>query len=128
MKVDIKHSEKTEGMIRKTTYPVVSVRVDFNEEEKQIIKQNKLENYIVVERGIPANLAKEKFAHQAIADRPHAYSLKVSDLLRKDPDRYAFDAIHEAKNYVGLVKDALPNLKGMLEGNTETGEDESFEL
>ena len=128
MKVDIKHSERTEGMIRKTTYPVVSVKVDFSEEEQQIIKQNKLENYILVERGIPANLEKEKFAHQAIADRPQAYSLKVRDLMRSDADSYAFHAVHEAKNYVQRVKEALPSLKNMLDGNVEAGEDESFEL
>ena len=57
MKVTINHVQKSTGMIRKTTYHGVSVKVEFNAEELAIIRERHLEPDIVMERGYSADLS-----------------------------------------------------------------------
>ena len=48
--------------------------------------------------------------------------------MEKKGDAHYFRNIGEANNYVAEIKETLPKLKAMIEGNMEAGEDESFEL
>ncbi len=50
MRVSIEHTEKKTGLIRKKTHYCVTCKVNFSEEEKQIIKQRDLGETVVLER------------------------------------------------------------------------------
>ena len=122
MKVDIKTEEGQEGLVFKKKYQVVTLQVEFSEEETAIIKQNKLDDVVVLERGLPANRKPENWMDE------DSFNLKVWSLRQKDADTFAFDSIGGAKQYISKLKEQLPHVKAMLEGNVGEAEDESFEL
>ena len=128
MKIDIKRGETTRGMIRKTTFHTVTVIAEMTDEEKAIIKQNKLERVVVLERGLSATSENDDFSRKHIQEHPDAYMLKVKDMMHKDGDTHNFHSIGEANQYVAQLKEVLPKVKAMLDGNTEAGEDESIEF
>lgn len=125
-------------MLRKTTYHLVTLAVEFSEEEKQIIRANQLERTILMERNPPANedpakyekptgLAKGLFKLATGAENPCI--LRISTLL-KGKDTYITPTPIDAREYeMELKEKILPTLKGYLLGNTEITEKSStFEL
>jgi hypothetical protein len=123
MRVSIDHGEMTSGFFAKKTFHTVTVRVDFSEEEKHIIKKTRIEKATVVERGVPADRNPRQF--EGIED---VFNLTVHKLL-EGPDTYAFETPLEAKEYEELFKASLQNLKAHLVGNTGIEQkSSSFEL
>ena len=51
MKVSIEHTEKTNGVLRRTTLHGIQVHVQFSEEERSIIERRDLKYDTVLERG-----------------------------------------------------------------------------
>ncbi|MEO9514528.1 MAG: hypothetical protein ABJH45_18805 [Paracoccaceae bacterium] len=141
MKVTINHVQKTTGMIRKTTFHGVSVRIDFNAEELAVINERKLGVDIVLERGYPADMsdmAAEKHANRGLGRKlltaavsgadANNFNLTVNKLM-KGEDVYFFSTPVEAKEYEEALKNGLVNLKGWIVGNAEVEkETTSFEL
>jgi hypothetical protein len=122
MKVDIGHSEVQKGFLKKTTYHVVRVSIQFSEEEKQIIKQHNLMDYTVLDRDISVDRDPhgEKEGHMP---------LLVDDLVSFSYDEYLLLTPGEAKNYEAALIDGLKNLKDLIENNTEIEtKSTSFEL
>lgn len=112
MRVSINHDEVSHGVFKKTIYHQVEVKVDFSEEELAIIKQNNLEDTIVLER---TNTAYLKYDEE-LAD---IYPLKISDLMSKHSDIHALDTPLEAKQYEASLTEALQQLKAYIEENAE---------
>ena len=141
MKVTINHVQKTAGLIRKTTFHGVSVRIEFNAEELAVISERKLGHDIVLERGYPADMsdmAADKHANRGLGRRlltaavsgkdANDFNLSVNKLL-KGEDLYFLGTPMEAKEYEGMLKDGLVTLKNWIVGNTEVEkETATFEL
>ena len=138
MKVTLSHSEKTTGLIRKTTHFGVTLEVQFDPSELAVIRERKLERTIVVERDYPSDVDAEKHESRGLArklataavagiDANH-FDLTISKLM-KGPDTYYLATPLEAKDYEQRLRDQLPVLKDYIVGNEgiEQKED-SFEL
>lgn len=124
MKIDIEHREETSGWINKKTYYVVDLRITFSEEEMQIVKQRKLENVVILERGVPANRDRSKF--RGMED---VFDLRIGKFARGESDSYAFATPLEAKEYDAELREKLPELKSFIMENAEIEQkSDSFEL
>jgi hypothetical protein len=123
MRVSIDHGEKTEGLVFKKNYYTVTTKVEFGEEEKQIIKQRKLSGFTVLKRPVPANQDPRKVV--GIED---IYDLRISKLV-DGVDVYYLATVGEAKAYEADVKAALVQLKAFLQDNAGIDKKStSFEL
>ncbi|WP_338548951.1 hypothetical protein [Roseovarius phycicola] len=141
MKVDIKHVQKTTGLIRKTTHHGVSVNVAFSTEELAIIRERHLEGDIVLERGYSSDLSQsqiEKRENRGIGSALFKACVSGFDSmdtnltvtkLMKGEDVFFLGRPIEAREYEAQLKEGLVNLKGWIEGNAELEtETASFEL
>ena len=120
MRVSIEHKEVQKGMLKKTTYYDVHVAVEFTEEEQAVIKLNKVEDAVVLEREPPAGAK----LTEGLEDIFH---LKVRNLL-KGEDTYRLTSPSDASQYDAELKDALANLKAFIEENASGPESSTFEL
>lgn len=117
MKVDIRTEEETTGFISKTTWQMVKLTVEFNEEEKQIIKDNKLKDTIVLE-----GVYDEKLKNAT--DIPIGWFVgRGSETILT-----SFKSKGSAAEFTQVAKNAMIELKKYLENQNEGPEDESFEL
>jgi hypothetical protein len=141
MKVTINHVQKTSGLIRKTTFHGVSVRIEFNAEELAVISERRLGGDIILERGYPADMSDmkiEKHANRGLGRRLLTAAVRGADAnnfdltvnkLMKGEDVYFFDKPVEAKEYEESLKAGLVTLKNWIVGNAEVEkETSSFEL
>ncbi|RLJ60753.1 hypothetical protein BCF46_0959 [Litoreibacter meonggei] len=141
MKVTINHVQKSSGIIRKTTYHGVAVRVQFNAEELAVIRERQLEKDVLLERGYPSDMsdnAINKHANRSLgkklltaavsgADSLH-FDLTVTKLM-KGEDVYFLGNPMEAKGYEEELRNGLVRLKQWIVGNAEVEkETASFEL
>jgi hypothetical protein len=126
MRVAIEHTQKTTGLFSKTTHYVVSVTVQFSEEEKHVLK--KLGDAVVVEREPGSQTKPFANAEEAAILGKHL-NLKVSDLIKGKTDSYSLATPGEAKEYDSNLRASLQNLKGYISNNTAalSGKD-TFEL
>lgn len=123
MRVSIDHGETTTGLFAKKTHYTVSVTVQFSEEEKQIIRQRKLEKSIVLERSIPSDRDPRKF--DGIED---VFNLTIHKLMG-GTDTYTLETPLEAKEYDEVLRAGLQDLKAFIVGNESVEEkSSSFEL
>ncbi len=141
MKVTINHVQKTAGLIRKTTFHGVALKVEFNTEELAIIRERRLERDVILDRGYPADMsdmAAEKHASRGLGRKlltaavsgvdANNFDLTVSKLM-KGEDVYHFGTPVEAKEYEEHLKNGLVTLKNWIVGNAEVEKaTASFEL
>lgn len=139
MKVDIRHVEKTQGLVFKKTFHGVTLAVRFSGEETAIIEERGLKNTMVLERDVPADVNAEKhqktniavkIAKAAMAGDVNAnnFHLTIGKLVR-GPDTYFFETPLEAKEYEAELREKLPQLKDHLLGNASIEQkSDSFEL
>jgi hypothetical protein len=138
MRVNIEHKTETKGLLRKTTFHIVALAVDFSDEEKAIIKERKLEHDVVLERDVPANVDEEKHAERGLLAKVVTAAVKGRDAnhfhltigkLLNGVDLYALATPLEAKEYEAELKERLTSLKGYIMGNAGIEEKtSSFEL
>ena len=112
MSVSIEHSESTTGLFAKKTFHVVTLSVEFSEEEKHIIAQRKLEKDLILERGVPADRNPREF--DGLED---VFNLRIGTLIRNRFDKYAFTSPLEAKQYEAKLRELMPDLKAYIMGN-----------
>lgn len=125
MRVSIEHHQIQTGLFSRKTHYAVSVSVEFNNEEKHVIRS--LKNVIILDRG-PDSQRQGKFSPEEEETLHSAFCLKLSDLGRKK-DTYAFAAASEAKQYDAELREALANLKTYIENNaTAPAGTDTFEL
>lgn len=120
MKVYIKRTEETRGLIFKKKDFVVTVTVLFTEEEKKVIELAKFGDLVLVERPTRAGINDHSM--------PDIWHLRVSQLLKGEPDKYEFEDIAAANDYQNQLPDALRALKDLIEKHVEAPKDQSFEL
>jgi hypothetical protein len=142
MKIDIKNVSKKQGTFRKREYHGVELTVNFNEQEKAIIKERQLESHVIMDRSVPADMDPEKIAKKAVSPLGIAstlakavikgtdslsFNLTITKLL-KGPDTYYVGDILTSKNYIEEIKESMKQLKFLIEASEVTAEDTSFEL
>ena len=141
MKVTINHVQKKTGMIRKITHHGVAVRVEFNAEERAVIRERRLQNDIVLERSYPSDMsdgAIETHENRGLGRRVLTaavsgtdalhFNLTISKLL-KGEDVYFLNTPAEAKGYEMELREKLVQLKDWIMGNAEVEtETATFEL
>lgn len=138
MKVDIKHVEKSQGLVFKKKFYGVALTIVFNEEEKAIIEERDLRKYSVVERDTPADVDEEKHEKRGLMKKLATAVVSGSDAnhfhltlnkLMNGTDTYYFETPLEAKSYEVELKEALPILKDNIMANASTEDAGStFEL
>ncbi len=138
MRVSIEHGTETKGLLRKTTFHLVLLSVEFSEEEKAIIRERKLERDIILERDVPANVDEDKHANRGLLSKVVTAAVKGRDAnhfhltigkLLSGPDSYALSTPLEAKEYEEELKEKLVILKDFIMGNKEVKQKSaSFEL
>lgn len=141
MKVSIDHIEKTQGLLRKTTFHGVQVHVVFSEEERAVIEERDLKYDIVVERGHSADVSESKaqahdnrgLGRKLLTAAVSGADANVTDLtinkLMKGPDLYFLRTPLEAKEYEDILKNQLVKLKDYIIGNEGVEEKSTtFEL
>jgi hypothetical protein len=127
MRVSIKHTDKSSGLIFKTHQVEVAVTVVFSDEELAIIKSRKLKDYVVLQRE-PDRLRRERLGETAMAHNPRMFDLYVRDLVAGRPEQFFCDTPVDAKVYEQNLTEALKTLKSFLQGNAETAGAKVFEI
>lgn len=141
MKVTIKHSEKSVGLIRKKKHYGVTVHVVFDATEKAIINERNLKDRVVIERGYPSDMSDgkvEKHANRSLGKKLLTAAVKGHDAndfhlrivtLLNGPDTFHFDIPGEAKDYEVHVKENLVKLKEFILDNEKIeNKSDTFEL
>lgn len=138
MKVDIKHVEKSQGLIFKKTFHGVALTVTFSEEEKQIVKKRGLEMQSIFDRDPPADVDADKHAQRGLAAKLVTAAVKGRDAngfwltinkLMKGTDTYYLRTPIEAKQYEVELRERLPVLKEYIQENAGVEQkSDSFEL
>lgn len=109
MRVSISHSTVRRGFVLKSTYHVVELEVHFSHEERQVIRQRKLEQTVLLER---------RPAHAKVDERDDKFTLLVGQ-LGKGPDRFLTANPGEAKAYQAQLLLALEQLKDWVTLNAD---------
>lgn len=122
MRVSIDHKEVSTGLIMKKTYHEVKLTLVFSNEELAIIKQRRLENDVILERDIPADVKPSSVAN------PDIFHLTIGKLVRKGEDTYVTASPLDAKVYEERLVERLKVLKDYIVGNAEVGQSKTFEL
>ena len=141
MKVTINHVQKKTGLIRRVTHHGVSVLVEFNAEEKAVIRERRLQNDVIMDRGYPSDMSAreiEKRESRSVGRKLLTAAISGSDALHFDltvkkllqgEDVYFFQRPVEAKEYEAVVRERLLELKDWIMGNAELEtETLSFEI
>ena len=126
MRVTINHFEKQRGLVRRKTLYGIGCKVDFSDEEKQIIKQRKLGDYIILQW--PVNEAQNdlKFcAEHGVTTN----NLKIEDLNGKTGVGHVFPIPTDARQHEQNLTEALKTMKEFVMANAEMEKGStSFEL
>jgi len=110
MRIKIEHQEVRAGFPFKRPYFEVHLTADFSHEEKQIIRQRRLEDHLLIERW-PADAREE--------DDPDWYALKVGHLIERKPDRFRCKTPSEAKIYEAKLVETMRLMKAWLDENAD---------
>lgn len=123
MRVTINHYEKKRSLRSWSKGHAISCKVEFTDEEKQIIKQSKIGDVIILNRPLPAGVKPDPSI--GIVDSP----LKIKHLLEKEPNIYVVETPSEAKEYEAELTEVLKRLKEYIMDNAEVEQKvTSFEL
>jgi len=126
VKVSIDHSEVKKGFLKKKTYNQVAVTVQYTDYELAVIRKNKIEDHVILERTLDADRNDyDDMAKLGLLDRFH---LRVKHFIGGKPNTYILNSPAESKVYEQEVTEALKNLKQFIENATEEPESTSFEL
>lgn len=129
MRVSIEHKEKTTGIFSKKTWYIVSLKVEFSQEERTIIEKRKLSDYVIWERPHDDEAQERHKKDLAFLDSLGPDNLTAGKLAKGKPDEYALATPIGAKNYESKLKDALVGMKDFIAGNAEIEQKStSFEL
>ena len=112
MRVSIDHQTTRKGLILKSTYHEVSLQVAFTHEEKQIIRQRKLESTKLLDR---------RPADAKVDARDEKFELRIEDLMDGKIDRFLCATPSQSTIYEETLLDALARLKLWLDDNAATG-------
>ncbi len=111
MRVSITHETVRKGFVLKTTYHEVLLEVAFTHEEKQIIRQRKLEK---------TRLLARRPATAKVDDRDEKFELRIEQLMDGKVDRFLCATPSQSKIYEENLLDVLAQLKLWLQDNADS--------
>ena len=111
MRVSIEHETVRKGLMLKTTFHEVRLRVAFTHEEKQIIRQRNL---------LRTKLMDRRPANAKVDARDEKFELRVEHLMDEKPDHFLTATPGQSKIYEEQLLNALAELKLWLGDNAET--------
>lgn len=111
MRVSIAHETVRKGLILKTTYHEVQLKVAFTHEEKQIIRQRNL---------LRTKLMDRRPADAKVDARDEKFELRVEHLMDEKIDRFLCATPSQSKIYEENLLDALAQMKLWLDDNADT--------
>jgi len=108
MRLSIEHYETTSVLIFKKTRYGVAVRVDFTEEEKELIKRSDIDTVVIYKfNGQPPERKWLSFPQ-------HIF---LWEFLRGKTIRVSFIGVDEGKYYEGEVTDSFRQVKARIDAN-----------
>lgn len=113
MRVSITHHAVQRGIVLKTTYYEVQLKVAFTHEEKQIIRQRNL---------LRTKLMDRRPATARVDDRDEKFELRVEHLMDERSDCFVCANPSQAKLYEENLLDALAQMKLWLDDNAEVAD------
>lgn len=119
MRVSITHHTVRKGLILKTTYHEVHLKVAFSHEEKQIIRQRGL---------LKTKLMDRRPADAKVDARNEKFELRVEDLMDEKLDRFLCANPSQSKIYEDNLLDALAQMKLWLDDNADTADPTTVEF
>lgn len=112
MRVTIDHRDVQRGWLFKKTFYEVSLSVAFSHEEKQIIRQRRLGETVILRR---------RPATAKVDDRDDKFLLRLGDLLDGQTDRFLCTTPSASKIYEEEVLHMMVQVKLWVTDNAETG-------
>lgn len=112
MRVTIEHQDVQKGWIFPKTLHSVNLTVAFSHEEKQIIRQRRLGQTVLLKR---------RPATAKVDDRDDKFQLKLGDLLDGQTDSFLCPTPSAAKIYEEEVLYMMQQVKAWISDNAETG-------
>lgn len=119
MRIKIKHSPQSVGILFKKTFVEVATTVLFSHEEIQIIRQRSLAG---------TKLMTRRPATAKVDDHDEQFDLLVRDVLNGKTDRFLLADPSAAKRYQDALLETLAQLKLWISDNAELGDDFVVEL
>jgi hypothetical protein len=119
MRVSISHLSVRKGFLFKKTYYEVQTQVAFSHEEKQIIRQRKLQTTKLLDR---------RPADARVDDRDEKFELRVGDFLDGKSDYFLCATPSRAKIYEEDILVVLERMKLWLSDNAEEGSSVTVEF
>lgn len=113
MRVAIEHNTVRKGLLLKTTYYAVDLRVHFTHEETQIIRMRALDKTKLVDR---------RPATARVDDRDSKFELRLGHLLNGRTDRFLCATPSKAKIYEEDLLMAMQQVKLWLDDNADTND------
>lgn len=113
MRVSLKHSTVSRGLLFKKTFYEVSCTVLFSHEEIQILRLRNL---------LKTKLMDRRPATAKVDDRDEKFELLVKDLINGKTDRFVLANPSAAKLYEETLLAALQQLKFWIGDNAELGD------
>ena len=124
MRVEIKYSDKSTGMLSKTLHYVIDFQFFFSEEEKAVIRKADLSGIPFLNRSAPSD--SEDYGN---TDLDIKYLVTVGQLVKEGGFTHAAVSKRYAHDFVVLAKEALPKLKDLITQYADLSlEDETIEL
>jgi hypothetical protein len=112
MRVTIEHYDAKRGWLFPKTYHEVHLTVAFSHEEKQIIRQRRLGESVLLRR---------RPATAKVDDRDDKFVLRLGDLLDGRTDRFLCPTPSAAKIYEEEVLHMMQQVKAWVGDNAESG-------
>lgn len=113
MRVTVDHRDVRRGWLFRKTFYEVQLTVAFSHEEKQIIRQRRLGETVLLRR---------RPATAKVDDRDDKFVLRLSDLLDGRTDRFLCSTPSAAKIYEEEVFHMMAQVKLWVTDNAETGQ------
>jgi hypothetical protein len=113
VRVTINHHDVRRGWVFKRTYHEVHLTVAFSHEEKQIIRQRRLGETVLLRR---------RPATAKVDERDDRFLLRLGDLLEGHTDRFLCPTPSAAKIYEEEVLHMMAQVKAWVGDNAETGQ------
>jgi len=111
MRISISHHDVRRGLLFRKTMHEVHLSVAFTHEEKQIVRQRRLGDQVILQRR-PANAK--------VDDRDSKFVLRLGDLLDGRTDRFLLATPSAAKIYEEDLIRMLAQVKLWISDNAET--------
>jgi hypothetical protein len=136
MRVSVKYDEQPGGLTGRRTDIYLIFSIEFSDEEKQTIRQRRLEGLRIYGMRLDPYLVSPRIKWTPLSSRLPVIGIfferpnrvTVADVLIHRTFIYKFDDAGSAKQFEAEVRESLAVFKNELIGNRDVGRDEVYDL